>query len=98
MDLDFVKELVMRQYRFNLAYAEKLVEDIPPALMCTQPVNGLENHPAFTLGHLVTASAMTVEDMGGLYEVPDGWSELFVRKGPGDPRKPTEGSALFPSK
>ncbi len=98
MDARFVKEIILKQYRFNLAFAEKLVDDIPEELMCRTPSEGLENHPAFTLGHLVTAAAKTVEDLGGNAEVPDGWADLFLRKGPGDPRTPVKDISLYPSK
>jgi hypothetical protein len=49
---------------------------------------GLENHPAFTLGHLVTASALVVKRLGGEYDIPEGWDNFFLRKGPGDSRTP----------
>jgi len=98
MEVNPAKELIVKQYHFNLKFAEKLVEDIPPELMTKSGGAGLENHPSFTLGHLVTASAMTSEDLGGTYEVPDGWKNLFQRKGPGDPRKPELDSLLYPSK
>jgi hypothetical protein len=97
MDLKIAIETVLKQYHFNLHYAEKLVADVPPELMSKSAGAGLENHPSFTLGHLATASAMTVEDLGGTYEVPGGWKELFQRKGPGDPRKPAEG-VVYPPK
>jgi hypothetical protein len=98
MELQFIKNTVLKQYHFNLKYAEKLVDDIPENLMTKSGGDGLENHPAFTLGHLATASSMTVEDLGGLYKVPEGWKQLFQRKGPGDPRKPDPDVALYPSK
>ena len=98
MDLQAAKEIILKHYRFNLAFAEKLVDDIPQEMMSRSGGKGLENHPSFTLGHLATASAMTVEDLGGCYEVPDGWHDLFVRKGPGDPRIPSEEAMLYPLK
>lgn len=89
-------ELICKQFDFNLAYAKKLVEDLTEEQMVIIPSKGLENHPAFTLGHLATASAMTVEDLGGEYNVPEGWHDLFTRKGPGDPRLP--GNQPYPAK
>ena len=91
-------EAIVKQYDLNLLYAQALVEDVEEHLMAHTPAPGLENHPAWTLGHLVTGSALTVEDMGGEYEVPDGWSDLFLRRGPGDPRKPNPDQSLYPSK
>jgi hypothetical protein len=98
MNLHLIKEIVLKQYHFNLLFAEKSVEDIPQELMSKSGGAGLENHPSFTLGHLATASAMTVEDLGGKCEIPGGWDELFVRKGPGDPRMPVPDESRYPQK
>lgn len=98
MEIKLIKELILKQYHFNLKFAEQLVNDIPPDLMSKHAGNGLENHPSFTLGHLATASAMTAEDLGSSYEVPHGWKKLFQREGPGDPRLPDPDSAVYPSK
>jgi hypothetical protein len=89
---------IIRQYDFNLDYARKLVEDLNETQMTTTPYVGYENHPAFTLGHLVTGSALMVEDLGGKLKIPEEWDELFLRKGPGDPRLPTTEINLYPSK
>lgn len=91
-------KLVINQYDFNLRYAEALVDDLAEEQMTLTPSNGLENHPAFTLGHLVTGSALMVEDLGGEFDIPLGWSDLFLRKGPGDPRLPCAGTEKYPSK
>lgn len=87
---------IISQYDFNYKYAEALVRDVTPQLMTAIPGPGFENHPAFTLGHLVTGSAMMAEDLGEVYVVPDGWHELFARKGPGDPRKPALEQDSYP--
>ena len=89
---------ILRQYDFNLAFAYQLVEDLSEAQMSTKPFRGFENHPAFTLGHLVTGSAMMVEDLGGEMQLPAGWDELFLRKGPGDPRLPNPDPSNYPGK
>lgn len=81
-------EPIIKQFDFNLAFANKLVEDVGEEQMTVIPSKGLENHPAFTLGHLASGSAMMVEDLGGEFILPEGWRELFLRKGPGDPRQP----------
>ena len=90
--------LIIRQYDFNLVYAGKLVEDLSDRQMTITPSSGLENHPAFTLGHLVSGSALLAEDLGGTFAMPVGWPELFLRNGPGDPRKPDPDVTLYPSK
>lgn len=90
--------VVLNQYDFNLAYAKKLVEDLSEQQMTSMPANGFENHPAFTLGHLVSGSAMLAEDLGAEFEMPPGWNELFSRNGPGDARKPDSDTSKYPSK
>jgi hypothetical protein len=81
----------------NLDYTTKLVEDVPDEKMTIQP-NGFTNHPKFTVGHLVTAPALTGELLGARYEVPNGWDELFRRKGPGDPQLPEKEKEKYPHK
>ncbi len=91
-------QAIVKQYDFNLAYAKALVQDVPESLMTYAPAAGLENHPAFTLGHLVSGSALLAEDMGLAMNLPQAWVSLFVRKGPGDPRKPDLDVSLYPTK
>lgn len=91
-------ENILRQYDFNLKYAKALVQDLSDDQMTTTPSNGLENHPAFTLGHLISGSAGLAEDLGAKFEMPDKWADLFLRKGPGDPRKPDPDKNKYPSK
>ena len=89
---------IIAQYDFNLQWAKKLVEDLDRDQMTKCPHIGFENHPAFTLGHLVTGSAMMAEDLGGTFLVPEGWKELFIRNGPGDPTLPTTNVKAYPEK
>ncbi|MGE3801263.1 MAG: DinB family protein [Candidatus Kapaibacterium sp.] len=91
-------EFINRQLDFNYAFAEELVKDVPEHLMAYSPATGLENHPAFTLGHLAVATAMTIDDLGGEGELPELWNQLFMRKGPGDPTLPDSDIAKYPTK
>lgn len=91
-------ETIIKQYDFNLEYAKVLVQDLTVEQMTTVPAPGLDNHPAFTLGHLVSGSADLARDLGAEFEMPDNWADLFVRKGPGDPRKPDLDRNKYPSK
>ncbi|HAW51598.1 MAG TPA: hypothetical protein DCX54_04610 [Flavobacteriales bacterium] len=91
-------ENIIRQYDFNLEYAKTLVKDLSDDQMTTIPANGLDNHPAWTIGHLVSGSADLATDLGAEFEMPDDWAELFMRKGPGDPRKPNPDKRKYPSK
>ena len=90
--------LILSQYAFNLAYAKELIADLSEVEMTLTLSKGLVNHPAFTLGHLVTGSAMTVEDLGGELDLPDGWMDLFARRGPGDPTLPEADKTVYPAK
>jgi len=96
--IDTILNTIINQYDFNLAYSKKLVEDLSDQQMTTIPASGLVNHPAFTLGHLVSGSALLAEDLGAKFEMPDNWAELFLRKGPGDSRKPDIDKSKYPSK
>jgi hypothetical protein len=89
---------ILRIYRFQLDYAGRLVADVPADWMTRSPGPGHENHPAFVLGHLVTAAAIVAEDLGLDRDLPAGWSELFERRGPGDPRLPADDPAAYPSR
>lgn len=68
----------------TLAYAERLLKDIPPALSARKPqVNGTTidcNHPVFIFGHLALYPAI-VAQLGGLSNegvtVPANWAALF---------------------
>jgi len=89
---------IIKQYDFNLEYAKALVQDLKEEQMTIVPAFGLDNHPAFTLGHLVSGSADLARDLGEDFEMPDSWAELFERQGPGDPRKPDLDRKKYPSK
>ncbi len=91
-------DIIVNQYDFNLDYAKKLVEDLNEDQMTTIPSKGLDNHPAFTIGHLISGSALMAEDLGAKFEMPDNWTDLFLRRGPGDPRKPDSNKNKYPSK
>ncbi len=92
-----MKQILINGFRLNLDYTVKLVEDIPDELMVIQP-NGFTNHPKFTIGHLVSATALTGELLGEQYNIPKGWDELFRRKGPGDPQLPEKDLEKYPHK
>ena len=90
-------ESAIRLYAWNLKYATALVSDLTPA-QCTESGGpGLENHPAWTIGHLVTSSDMLAEDLGLERDLPEEWRETFERRGPGDPRLPDTGGDAYPA-
>lgn len=89
---------IIHQLDFNLAYLKKSVEDVQEAQMTVKPGIGLDNHPAFTLGHLVTAYSNLMNNLTGEYILADGFKEIFLRSGPGDPTLPNPDAAAYPSK
>ena len=93
-----MKRNLIYSYQFNLRYARELVCDLNEYQMTTTPSSGLENHPAFTLGHLVSGAALTAKYLGGGYFLPESWEALFKRMGPGDARLPDQDSSKYPSK
>lgn len=89
---------IIRQYDFNLLYTRALVADLTEKEMTLVPSSGLDNHPAWTIGHMVSGSALLFEDLGGKFDLSKEWSELFLRTGPGDPRKPHPDNDRYPTK
>jgi hypothetical protein len=89
---------LLKAYSFHLRYARELVRDISRQPMYESQGPGLENHPAFSIGHLVIASALVAEQLGTAYNVPAGWDELFRRTGPGDSRLPVQYREGLPTK
>ncbi len=91
------KKTLLNGYHLNMDYTRELVVDVKDEDMAKQP-HGFVNHPAFTLGHLVSATCLTIKLVGGTYEIPGRWDEIFRRKGPGDPQRPGNDRMVFPSK
>lgn len=91
-------ESAFRLYAWNLSYAKALVADVSETRMTEPGGTGLENHPAWTIGHLVSGADILAEDLGLERDLPAGWKELFERRGPGDPRLPDPDAAAYPPK
>lgn len=91
-------ESALNVYAWNLLYAEALVSDLSPAQWTRSAGPGLENHPAWTLGHLVTGANLVARELGLADDLPEGWADLFQRRGPGDPRLPEPDPARYPSR
>ncbi|HTL80653.1 MAG TPA: DinB family protein [Bacteroidia bacterium] len=89
---------IINQLDFNYVYAKQLVSDIPEDKMAFKPGPGLDNHPAFTLGHLATACANLTKNLTGEFKLPEKWQKLFMRTGPGDPTLPEPDPAAYPTK
>jgi len=92
-----LKDILLHGFRLNIDYTLELVADVPDEEMVICP-EGFTNHPKFTIGHLISATALTATVMGAEYEMPAGWDELFRRSGPGDPRMPESEGRRYPHK
>jgi len=93
-----MKTILIKAYDFNLDYAKALVADVKEKHMAEAGPVGLENHPAFILGHLCVAAAMTSKYLGGSYSIPAPWEPLFRRRGPGDPGLPEQNNGQYPTR
>jgi len=89
---------LINQLNFNYNYLIDLIVDVEENAMTQVPNKGLENHPAFTIGHLITAYGMMIKKLGGTYSITKEWDELFRRNGPGDPTLPSDQKNLYPPK
>ncbi len=89
---------IINQLNFNRKYLEQLISDVPEDQMHINPSRGLENHPAFALGHLITAYANLYSNLTGEYILATGFKEIFLRNGPGDPTLPNEDTSVYPTK
>ncbi|MCP4291351.1 MAG: DinB family protein [bacterium] len=89
-------ESSLRLYAWNLLYANALVSDLSESQCRTPAGPGLENHPSWTIGHLVSGSDILAEDLGMERNIPKGWQDLFERRGPGDPRLPNPNAEIYP--
>lgn len=89
-------DTVLGAFAFSLRYAEALVADLPDELWSRAGGPGLENHPLWTLGHLVSGADLLAEDLGLEREMPERWRDLFERRGPGDPRLPDPDASAYP--
>ena len=83
---------IVHVYGFNLMNAETLVKDISTEQMVEQP-NGVVNHPAWSLGHLVVVANALGKALGLTSNLPDGWDKTFATGG-----EPSDQVSDFPSK
>lgn len=79
-------------YGFNLMYAETLVKDLSAEQMVQQR-NGVINHPAWSLGHLVVSANGLGTTLGLESSLADGWDKTFATGG-----EPSSDLSAYPSK
>ena len=72
-------EPIVHSFTYSLNYLREMIADVPEELMTAQP-NGIANHPAWTIGHLVFIS----QEIGGVIGIAPwlsaDWAQQF---GPG---------------
>lgn len=87
-----MRQSVLNTFAFDLNYLKMLVGDIPDDQMCDQP-SALENHPAWSIGHLSAGCQFCIRLLGGEPSLPEGWAELFGRGS-----KPSPDASKYPTK
>jgi hypothetical protein len=85
-------EAVYRVSEIMVAYAKKLVADIPAERMCEQPASGM-NHPLWILGHLTFSLDRMAKMLGAESHVDQDWADVFS---PGT--RPSTDVSRYPSK
>ena len=73
-------------------YAETLVKDLSTGQMVEQP-NGVINHAAWSLGHLVVSANSLSSVLGLESNLPEGWDKTFATGG-----EPSSDLAAYPTK
>ena len=86
---------LLRAYKFNLKYAQQLIRDLPDDAAFTSGGPGLENHPGFVIGHLVTGAGLAAAGFNGHNTVDPQVRMVFERKGPNDERLPINEESKF---
>ena len=79
-------------YGFNLMRAKTLVKDLSAEQMVEQP-NGVINHPAWSLGHLVVWANNLGSMLGLESSLPNGWDKTFATG-----ETPSSDVSAYPSK
>ena len=87
-----MRDHIVYVYEFNLMYAESLVKDLSAEQMVQQP-NGVINHPAWSLGHLVVSANSLGTLLGLESNLADGWDKTFATGG-----EPASDLSAYPSK
>ena len=83
---------IVNSYSLNLDFLRRLVADLSDEQMTAQP-NGVTNHPAWTIGHLVYSCEAIGGEIGLTAWLSEEWNVLF-RTG----SEPVENPNLYPAK
>lgn len=87
-----MKSRILNAYSLNLHYLNELAKDIAPDEMTLQP-EGIKNHAAWQIGHLVNTANGTAQLLGLESQVPENYKELF-----GQGSTPTNDAGRYPDK
>ncbi len=73
-------EPILHSFAYSLDYLRELIADVPDDQMTVQPADGIPNHPAWTIGHLVFIS----QEIGSVIDIEPWLDEDWERQfGPG---------------
>ncbi len=93
-----LKSSLINQLKFNTSYLQKLVKDVDSEQFAYSPSQGLENHPAFTIGHCITGLIYCLKALDHPTTFSEVHKSLFLRNGPGDPKIAPTGAHHYPEK
>lgn len=82
----------VHSFGYGLEFLCEQVADVPEGKMAVQ-AEGVVNHPAWTIGHVLNACQMLGGVIGVEEWLPDGWAQRF-----GYGSKPVNNSGVCPSK
>ncbi len=83
---------ILNSYELTLEHLRRMVADLDEAQMVCQP-NGIVNHPAWTIGHLVYSGQAIGGEIGLVVWLPSEWARRF-----GTGSRPVADSTAYPSK
>ena len=83
---------LLHAWNLNLAYAQRLVNELPDNQMAFQPAPHM-NHAAWVLGHLACTADMLGAMIGAQPVCPPEWTSLFDWNS-----TPSSAASLYPSK
>ncbi len=87
-----MKAHLIFNHRFNLQFAEMLLEAVPEERICQQP-GTLKNHAAWILGHIAKSCDFAATQFDVASTFPPEWNDLFQRGS-----QPLSDRDLYPTK
>ncbi len=73
-----MKSEILTGFGLNVEHLKQLLKDVPGDRMCEQPMPGVANHAAWTLGHLTFSLQAIAGELGVHPFLPSNYRELFA--------------------